>query len=98
MKKFMSMLFPLGSAQKASLLGFSVGPARTVDSALVHFTKAIDELRAVEAEQVAKSAEEDAKIAKANQAIAEAGIARAAAQAEARRALSVIGKIDKLLA
>jgi|GEM_PF-3172295 len=63
------------------------GPSkRTVDGALVHFNRAIDELNAVEAQ-------EEAEAARQEQALAEASAALEAARREASRARNKRAKI-----
>jgi predicted DNA repair protein MutK len=83
MKKIFAMLFPTFTMP---LLGIG-GSKRTVNGAMLGFTKVLDELRAVKAQEDAE-AERQAKIA------VDAEAARVAAEAEALRAARAIAKVE----
>lgn len=70
---------------------FKIGAANaTVDNALVHFTRALEALRAV-------SAQQDAESAKLDQQILDGIAAKAVADAESSRALRAIAKIEQFV-
>lgn len=83
MKKIIAFLFPTFAT---SIVGFG-GGVRTVDSALVHFNKALSELRAVKAERDAEELRQLDIAVAANSAANEA-------QREAVRAAKAIAKIE----
>ena len=87
MKNIFAWLFP---QQTVGLIGFTGGGKRTVDGALVHFTKALTELRAVKAEQ-------DAEEARQLEAATAATYAAGAALREAQRAAKAIAKIEDFI-
>ena len=83
MRKIIALLFP---SMASSFVGFS-STARTVDGALVHFNKALAELRVVKAE---RDAEEQRQLDIAATATSAAN----EAQREAVRAAKAIVKIE----
>lgn len=107
MKKIFAMLFPNMNAGFVS--NFYSGGKRTVDGALIHFNKALDELRIVKAQldaeeqrhidiAAAAEAKREAIIEKAHadaeKTIYAAIVAENTAAAEARRAAKAIAKIE----
>lgn len=86
MKNIIALLFPHITASFVK-----ISPAkRTVDSALVHFNKALTELRAVKAAQ-------DAEVELQNRRIMEAQEAADIAEIEAVRAARAIAKIEDFI-
>jgi len=88
MKYILAILFGKDYVNKA-IVPF-VGGKKTVNTALIHFNKALADLEAVEK---AEAAEAERK----KQEIAEAQAALAASTAEATRARNVAGRIRSLL-
>ena len=97
MKKIFALLFPSMTS------GFiNISPAkRTVDGALVHFRKALDELKVVKAQQDAEVVKQEKAIEKAEEVRAKAVEAALAAgksaEDEARRAAKAIAKIEDFI-
>lgn len=87
MKVFLQSLFNF--IKPNNIIGFS--PAkRTVDGALIHFTRALDELRAVEVQ-------ENAEAARQEKTLADAKAALDGARREATRARSKAIKIEAFI-
>ena len=91
MKYILAFLFGANYVQRAtSFNAFSLGGRRTVDGAMVHFNKALDELQVVEKQELEEAARRESEIAEAQAALE-------AARREAGRAARQSAKLREFL-